>query len=100
MSYKYFSLSTNRYLLVRHLRLKRYIQYRWWITSQFTSCKEFVSSILDRAIYFVLVSVAESVNIYVCRAMYRHHLKQSMDQPGKIANPARDQLNRDIYYPR
>ena len=27
-------------------------------------------------------------------SMYRHHLKQSMDQPVKVANPARGQLNR------
>ena len=27
--------------------------------------------------------------------MYDHHIKQSMDQPGKFANPARGQLNRE-----
>ena len=26
--------------------------------------------------------------------MYGHHIQQSMDQPGKVANPARGQLNR------
>ena len=26
--------------------------------------------------------------------MYDHHLQQSMDQPGKVTNPARGQLNR------
>ena len=31
--------------------------------------------------------------MYVC--MYGHHIKQSMDQPGKVANPARGQLNRE-----
>ena len=25
--------------------------------------------------------------------MYGHHICQSMDQPGEVANPARDQLN-------
>ena len=30
--------------------------------------------------------------------MYRHHIWQSMDQPGKVANPARGQLNREIEY--
>ena len=36
---------------------------------------------------------------YVC--MYGHHIKQSMDQPGKVANPARGRLNRgnNIYFP-
>ena len=27
--------------------------------------------------------------------MYGHHINQSMDQPGKVANPARGQLNRE-----
>ena len=31
--------------------------------------------------------------MYVC--IYGHHIKQSMDQPGKVANPARGQLNRE-----
>ena len=33
---------------------------------------------------------------YVC--MYGHYLMQSMDQPGKVANPAGGQLNREIEY--
>ena len=32
---------------------------------------------------------------YVCVCMYGHHMYQSMDQPGKVANPARGQLNRE-----
>ena len=34
--------------------------------------------------------------------MYRHHIvySKSMNQPGKVANPARGQLNReDEYFP-
>ena len=31
--------------------------------------------------------------MYVC--MYGHHIQQSMDQPGKVANPARGQLNKE-----
>ena len=35
-----------------------------------------------------------SAIMYVC--MYSHHtLSKSMDQPGKVANPARGQLNRE-----
>ena len=30
--------------------------------------------------------------------VYDHHSKQSMDQPGKIANPARGQLNRKCVF--
>ena len=30
--------------------------------------------------------------------MHGHHICQSMDQPGKVANPARDQLNRENEY--
>ena len=35
--------------------------------------------------------------MYVC--MYGHHILQSMDQPGKVANPARGQLNREDNIP-
>ena len=30
--------------------------------------------------------------------MYGHHVQQSTDQPGKVANPARGQLNRENEY--
>ena len=32
--------------------------------------------------------------MYVCMCMYAHHSKGN-DQPGKVANPARGQLNRE-----
>ena len=35
--------------------------------------------------------------MYVCMyvRMYGHHIQPSMDQPCKVANPARGQLNRE-----
>ena len=36
------------------------------------------------------------VCMYVC--MYGHHIQQEKDQPGKVANPARGQLNRENEY--
>ena len=33
---------------------------------------------------------------YVSVCMYGHTYSKSMDQPGKVANPARGQLNREI----
>ena len=30
--------------------------------------------------------------------MYGHHLEQSKDQPGMVANPACGQLNRENYF--
>ena len=33
---------------------------------------------------------------YVC--MYGHTFSKSMDQPGKVVNPARGQLNRENEY--
>ena len=30
--------------------------------------------------------------------MYGHPIQQSMDQSGKVANPARGQLNRENYF--
>ena len=37
----------------------------------------------------------------VCRGarMYGHTYSQSLDQPGKVANPARGQLNRENEFP-
>ena len=35
------------------------------------------------------------VYMYIYIYMYGHHIYQSMDQPGKVANPARGQLNRE-----
>ena len=34
----------------------------------------------------------------MCVCMYRHIYSKSMDQPGKVANPARGQLNRENEY--
>ena len=30
--------------------------------------------------------------------MYGHHIQESMDRPGKVANPARGQLSRENEY--
>ena len=30
--------------------------------------------------------------------MYDHHIKQRMDQPGKVANPTRGQLKKENEY--
>ena len=42
----------------------------------------------------MFASFIENSRLYVC-IIYGHHTKQSMDQPGKVANPARSQLNRE-----
>ena len=34
-----------------------------------------------------------SLKVYVCMCMCGHTHSKSMDQPGKVANPARGQLN-------
>ena len=48
----------------------------------------------DRGSMYVCMYVP---GIYV--RMYRHHISQSnMDQPGKVVNPARGQLNRENEY--
>ena len=36
------------------------------------------------------------VPVYVC--MYGYHIQQSMDQPGKVVNPARGQPNSENGY--
>ena len=40
-----------------------------------------------------LINIHTCIHIYI--RMYGHHIWQSMDQPGKVANPARGQLNRE-----
>ena len=40
--------------------------------------------------------VCVCVCMYVC--MYGHTYSKSIDQPGKVANPARGQLNRENEY--
>ena len=42
--------------------------------------------------YFTVGTVC-MYDIYIF--MYGHHLQQSMDQPGKVSNPARGQLNKE-----
>ena len=37
--------------------------------------------------------------MYVCMYVYGHTCSKSMDQPGKVANPARVQLNRENEFP-
>ena len=39
-----------------------------------------------------------SVCMYVLVCMYGHHIWQSMDQPGKVASPARGQMKRENEY--
>ena len=37
---------------------------------------------------------------YIYVYVYGQDFQQSMDQPGKVANPARDQLNREnVFFP-
>ena len=38
------------------------------------------------------------LQIYIDRNMYGHRYSKSMDQLGKVTNPARDQLNRENEY--
>ena len=46
-------------------------------------------------------SAADTISWYKCMyvCMYGHYIEQSMDQPGKVANPARGQLNRENNIP-
>ena len=38
---------------------------------------------------------SSSVLVYMCVCVYDHTYSKSMDQPGKVANPARGQLDRE-----
>ena len=41
------------------------------------------------------MSVHDAVNLDDFERYILHHIQQSMDQPGKVANPARGQLNKE-----
>ena len=51
-----------------------------------------MSSILEKTRIRVFSSVTERVCMYLCMVIT---YSKSMDQPGKVANPARGQLNRE-----
>ena len=45
-------------------------------------------------IIIIIITIIIIIIIIIVR-MYGHHIEQSMDQPGKVANPAGGQLNRE-----
>ena len=48
------------------------------------------------SVYSITVGFSPGLSMYVC--MYGRTYSKSMDQPGKVANPARGQLNRENQY--
>ena len=53
--------------------------------------------VLRMHIITLLIGIYEELHcMYVC--MHGHTYSKGMDQPGKVANPARGQLNRDNEY--
>ena len=54
-------------------------------------------SLADREVEFCVLTISSFSScwayMYVC--MYGHTYSKSMDQPGKVANPARGKLNRE-----
>ena len=44
-----------------------------------------------------MILVTKTSDMYVCmyKCVYGHIIYQSMDQPGKVANPTRGQLNKE-----
>ena len=100
------------YLLCLTCRLRRLTVWSLIFLGGFISFSNYrVCVDFSGSFYFFLISVpflgswlvtTEGVRVswtsmYVC--MYGHHIKQSMDQPGKVANPARGQLNRENNIP-
>ena len=57
-----------------------------------------VSSMGPKRIQVQCLIALQCICMYVC--MYGHTYSKSMDQPGKVASPARGQLNRkNEYFP-
>ena len=51
------------------------------------------------AVYSVVVRLQEETNVpVITQEVYGRHVQQTGHQPGKVANPARDQLNRENKY--
>ena len=46
----------------------------------------------------ICILVMVTINLMVCVYMYGDTYSKSMDQPGKVANPVRGQLNRENDY--
>ena len=63
-----------------------------------TSCRVILSMFKSsRTEYYFCLHKNVSQD-YVCMYVYGHTYSKSMDQPGKVANPARGQLNRENEY--
>ena len=50
-------------------------------------------------VFFYLVTTGWIFDISLCENSINQSIKQSMDQPGKVANPARGQLKRETIFP-
>ena len=62
----------------------------------FSCCMESMSYVFSfRVVFFVLVTTGWIFYIRLCMIIT---YSKSMDQPGKVANPARGQLNRENEY--
>ena len=57
-----------------------------------------LTSCMDRTILGNLGLAIGFIYIYICICMYDYTYSKSMDQPGKVASPARGQLNRENEY--
>ena len=56
-----------------------------------------ISDIVVKTLYIAPKNNPDIYQVdYLC--MYGHHIYQEKDQPGKVANPARGQLTREIVF--
>ena len=59
----------------------------------YINCDDSYNSVPPELFLFYVLVWSQIYVLYVC--MVITYIKQSMDQPGKVANPARGQLNRE-----
>ena len=100
-----FLLSKARLIRQRYTRRRRLApEYMGSNTCMYSRCFRFVfvwcPCMACNVCMYVCMYVFIKLHMYVCMyvCMYGHHIYQSMDQAGKVANPARGHL-RKIYIP-
>ena len=52
----------------------------------------------SNALLVYISTLSSALHMYVCIYVWSSHIAQSMDQPGKVANSVRGQLNRENEY--
>ena len=95
--------TVSRFLsIVQYFRKIRSVQALTNTSTWVHFCLEFLDGVLPIIFCFLFFSprkfLVKSLCTYVCMYVWSYIYSKSKDQPGKVANPARGQLNRENGY--